>query len=157
MHLNASLRMRQEGGMFESGACFTAAQIIGKKLRVWSAGDTQLVVADDKGKIKFRSEITELHLVPRGMGGGRANIEITNLMNYDRIYAFTDGVSDNVDIEQVILEMKGLRVEDAIKQLADMCKENMTPERQRRRDYRGSKDNITIIIYEILPVPLRGK
>src|SRR4030042_4687205 len=45
MHLNASLRMRQEGGMFESGACFTAAQIIGKKLHVWSAGDTQLVVA----------------------------------------------------------------------------------------------------------------
>src|SRR4030042_2496089 len=24
MHLNSSLRMRQEGGMFESGACFTA-------------------------------------------------------------------------------------------------------------------------------------
>ncbi len=143
---------------YNSGACYLAAKIEKKILRTWCAGDCSLLVVDDKGKIKFETESTDLNRAAIGLQAAAGNPEYTgflNLMNYDRIYAFTDGLSDNVNIEQAVLELKGLKVENAIKQLAATAKEAMVP--VPGKEYMGNKDNITILIYEILPVPLRGK
>jgi len=156
---NAWQSMRKAGDMHESGACYIAGQISGKELKVWYAGDARLLVYDDKGKVKYFSEPSSLEFAPSGRGPGRATENFVRLMNYDRILVASDGLWDNIKIEEAIEEIKGMKVEQALKRLTDMSMERMAGEASiHDRDIGfGNKDNLTILLYEILPVPLRGK
>lgn len=81
-------------------------------------------------------------------------------MNYFRILATTDGLLQNVNIERAMDLMKTLPVERVVRELAEMAKTAMQvgyyEDGQGNREY-GNKDNLAIALYEILPVPLRGK
>lgn len=159
LHILAQRRMRAQG-VREGGAAYLAGRIErnGKKLAVCLAGDCGLIVVDrNTGAIKFKSKATSLEYAPSGPRIGRA--EITRgieLKNYDRIVAATDGLWDNALAQEVAkVTVQSIKIEDALRMLKDLAIKGMTVEFG-EGSY-GNPDNVTIMIYEILPVPLRGK
>ncbi len=158
----AHLLMRQNS-IFDGGAVYLAGRIElnGKELSIYGAGDAELIVTSsigsDKGKIKFSSEPTPLENVPRGKGPGRPMI--TNgirIGNHDRIVAAVDGLWDNVSKEEVAQIVANNKIHDALKQLAELAKQRMVGGRQGDENF-GNPDNLSVVIYEILPMGLRGK
>lgn len=157
MHRNAQKRMR-DAQVIEGGACYLAVKIEGKKLQFWQAGDVSLFVVDEKGKIKFESEATDLGDSPRGISCGLSTKGTARLMNYDRIVVVSDGVTNNMDLAIFFLEVKNLKIVEAVKTLEERTKARMAmPLDIHNSERHGTHDNITILMYEILPVPLRGK
>ncbi|MDD5341149.1 MAG: SpoIIE family protein phosphatase [Patescibacteria group bacterium] len=153
MHKNAHIVM-QCTGFKESGAVYLAGQIEKKKLKIWSAGDAHLVVVDSKGEIKFSSKYTTLQDAPSGHGLGEAKTDFTLLENYDRIFVGSDGLFNNIKDEE-LKNLKGVPIEKAMQELVKSAKNAMKNGLDENTG--GSPDNLTILIYEILPTPLRGK
>jgi|SRR3989344_2985974 len=159
MHRNASIRMR-ERGIRDGGAVYASVQIRKKEALITHAGDARVIITDPKGRVVFTTEDTELSWAPRGRSVGNPTISRQSLMNYFRILATTDGLLQNVNIERAMDLMKTLPVERVVRELAEMAKTAMQvgyyEDGQGNREY-GNKDNLAIALYEILPVPLRGK
>jgi len=157
MQFEAFQNMRKQG-MHEGGAVYLAGRIErnGKELSICQAGDAKLIVVDSNGKIKFASEPTSLRDAPSASGAGFAAIETgVKLGNYDCILAATDGLWDNIKADEAAQIVAKEKVETALVQLAELAKKRMA-EGFGNGEY-GNKDNLTIFIYKILPVPLRGK
>ena len=93
---------------------------------------------------------------PRGLYAGKTIVDRTDIMNYDRIITASDGLFNNIDIEEALAETKGLPVVKALQKLNEMARDGMVHGYGKAGNL-GNKDNITIAMYEILPVPLRGK
>ena len=142
-----------DNGVKEGGACYVAGQITGKKLKVWYAGDCVLFLIDRNGEIKYKTETTPLEDAPRGVGRGQTKTIIESLMNYDRIIVASDGLTQNVHTQEVVDVINGQPVDDAVKQLANLAKQRMVHGFDDGVSY-GNKDDLTILVYEILPVPL---
>ena len=163
----AELQMADEG-VKKGGAVYLACRIEkdGKGLQVYKAGDAELIVVsgigEDKGKIKFWSEPTPLNdaLSPSSSHykAGKSKIERAELKNYDYIIAATDGLWKSVDKEEVavIVAVTNDKIETALTKLYVEAIRNMKTE-PTMGDRFGNCDNISIIIYQILPVPLREK
>lgn len=154
MQQNAYKRILEETNTYEPGAVYTAAQIEGKKLNIWSAGDCTLLIADLNGKIKFKSEYTDLRNAPSGRGAGIPNTEKVGISNHDRIYVFSDGAADNLfELEKNIYDLRNTKIEESIKNLSQTAIDNMNV--FEKDGNIGNKDNVSILIYQILPVPQR--
>jgi len=159
LQTNAFRRIKEQAGLYEAGAVYIAGRIEknGKELSIYQAGDCELIVLDQYGKIKFASERTSLHDAPSGRSPGRAETqEGVNLMNYDYIVAATDGLWDNATKEDVIeIILRERKVEKILPKLEELAKRGMT-EGLSNGNF-GNRDNITVFLYQIIPVPLRGK
>ncbi len=158
LHVEIMKRSQAES-VGQGRACYMAAQLFKKELRVWGAGDCLLVVTDQKGNTKFMTEPGSLSLTPSERAPGRADVYTVDLINYDRVYMFTDGIYDNVDYEAVIKDAKDLPVEVAISLIGEQA---MTGMRQGYingvgEDEFGKPDNLSALLFELLPVPLRRK
>lgn len=153
----ASLCMR-ERDIYQGGAAYLAGRIKrnGKELLIYQAGNCRLIIVNKHGSIKFTSEPNGLAAAPRGKSPGQPKINKgIRLENYDCIIAATDGLWDNVLAEKVAQIVASEKVESALKQLAELAKKGMKGDRGDGGF--GNPDNITVLIYQILPVPLRGK
>jgi len=140
-------------GVTDGGACYLAGTISGKKLNIWYAGDVTAILFNEKGEIKFKSVNYGLQNVPRGIKPGHPSVDTIRLMNYDRLLIASDGLWNNVIVDEVIELIKSLPIEEAVKELAILAKKGMT-EQLGNGSY-GNRDNLSIILYQILPVPLR--
>lgn len=147
MQKNMWLCMKGEN-IITGGAAYVAAKVEKKVLKIWSAGDAGIFVVDSKGNIKFKNSNRDLSDAPRGKYEGKTTIEYADLMNYDRILLATDGLIDNANLEEVLKHVKDLPVERGIQEMAVLAKQGMLGSS-------GNRDNLSIIYYEILPVPLR--
>lgn len=158
LHLDAFDLMRKQG-IDEGGAAYLAGRIEKKRnqlsISICEAGDSQLMVVDQNGKIKFLSTRTRLSDAPRGKAEGSAKTESVEIRNYDCIVAATDGLWDNATAEAVAKIVTDEKVADALLQLEALAKKGMT-EGWGKGNY-GNRDNITIFIYQIIPVPLRNR
>ena len=153
----AFLRMHEEG-IHQGGAAYLAGRIEdnGKKLSIYQAGDCGLIITDKYGKIKFSSKPNGLDVAPSGKSPGQPEISKgIKLENYDCIIAATDGLWDNALAEEVAQIAANKKIENALQQLAELAKKGMKG--NRGDGSFGNPDNITALIYQILPVPLRGK
>ncbi len=133
------------------GAVYAAAQVDGKKLHVWHSGDCDVIVVDSAGRIKFSSESTSFNNAPTTRSPGTAEKDIVDLMNYDRILMASDGLSKNINMKDVAKMIAQGSVDVVMKQLAEKAKRGMEGEYEG-----GTADHLTLLLYEILPVPMRG-
>lgn len=152
LHIQAHRQMR-ELKLERNGAAYLMGQVgkNGKELSVSWSGDSQLIVIDTNGKIKYVTPPTSLEQVPTGQRAGWPQQIRTELKNYDLVVAGTDGLWDNVMPEEVAGIVSKFKVNEALPKLADYAKTVMNDRSV------GNPDNLTIFIYQILPAPLRGK
>lgn len=153
LHIRTHELMRQQN-LGQNGAAYLIGQIgkNGKELSISWAGDSQLIVVDSQGKIKFTSQPTFLDQAPTGLKVGvPRQIKGIELKNYYWIVAGADGLWDNVKPEEAADIVNRFRIEEALPKLADYAKTVMQDKNI------GNPDNLTIFLYQILPAPLRGK
>jgi serine/threonine protein phosphatase PrpC len=152
MQIKAHEIMRKSG-VRKGGACYVAGKIEKKKLSLWYAGDVTGMVINSKGEIKYKTENLGLADVPTGQRAGRAMTGVTELLNYDRLLIASDGLWDNVVLTEAVELVKTLSVAEALKALATLAEKGMSGQELSNGNY-GNKDNLSILLYEILPVGL---
>ncbi len=145
----AASRKMKERGLKAEGACFLSVQIVGNKLLIDRAGDPRLVVLSRDGKVKFETADESagrivFNSVQGKSPGDKTHEEIAVAVG-DRVYAASDGLWGNDDIESE-LKLAGtidLVAAEALRKLYQSELEEM------RSGRRKPGDNITIVIQEI--------
>ena len=150
-HLAAFKRMRELSPGAMMGAPYVAGQIDRKKLTLWHSGDCDVMVVDSTGNIKFANETSALSGVPSSRGPGKSEKDVVDLMNYDRILMASDGLSKNINMKDVAKMIAQGSIDIVLKQLAETAKQGMNGGFEG-----GTADHLTLLLYEILPVPMRG-
>jgi len=145
IHFNAHELMRDSG--LRGGACYVAVKIEeGKRLKIWYAGDADVVVVDSKGNMKFHNGDININQAPGARNLGKSTVEYVHLKNYDRIILASDGLWDNLPSrEEAFKKMKDMPIDQALKWLVEVVRVIMNDSGA------GNKDNLSIILYEILP------
>jgi serine/threonine protein phosphatase PrpC len=156
MHINAQRRMK-EATISDGGAPYVAGQVVKKELRIWYAGDVQLMIIDAKGKITFKTAPTWLGDSPRGRSVGKPTRTAANFENHDKIICASDGLWDNIEPEFAAEIVHRKKLPEAIAILRDTAMSNMKHPFGANEEFGGNPDNVTILIYQKLPVPLRGQ
>jgi serine/threonine protein phosphatase PrpC len=144
----------KQSGVIKGGACYFAGRISKKKMSVWYAGDVSAVVFNQKGEIKYMNQKGSLSTVPTGQRIGQFTTDVVNLINYDRILVASDGLWDNVVAEEALKLIKTLPVAQAVKELSVLARKAMNGEIMTNGAF-GNRDNLTILLYEVLPADLQ--
>jgi serine/threonine protein phosphatase PrpC len=144
-----------QSGIQEGGACYAVVKIEKKEAKVWYAGDVEVLVFNEKGEIKYQNENVDINNAPTRRSKGRTLIEYAALKNYDRILIASDGLWNNIVKQESINAIKNIPVDEAVKVLAEYARQGMTG--QLSDGSYGAKDNLSIIMYQIMPADLRKK
>lgn len=144
-HSIACQRMRKEndGG----GACYTAFRIQRRNIEIIQGGDTGLIIANTKdGAVKFDSSQELSMELQNGVHRDISMPETTwyiGLENSDRLYLFSDGVSDNISRNKLIQETFNLPVDEAVRYIHETVRNTMGS-----GAVDGKPDNISILIFD---------
>jgi serine/threonine protein phosphatase PrpC len=144
-HFTACRRMLAEN--FGGGACYTVFRIDRKDVEIIQGGDTGLIIASTRdGSIKFDSskEInTDLRKAVHSNLTMPEMSHYSGLENSDRLYMFSDGLSDNVSREELIQATYAMQPDEAVCYAYDHALERMKDKSQH-----GKPDNISLIVFD---------
>lgn len=135
----------------EAGACYIAAKIVGNKLHIGQAGDVRLIVVRKK-EVVFQTRDegfgTSVTNAVTGLRPGHTTTHVFDLEVKDRVIAGTDGVWNNVSLEEAAQLPESLG--EAIASLNNRVKEKMArlPEFTQQR-IPARRDNASAIIHDI--------
>lgn len=162
----ANERLLEQG--IGSGTTLAVVEIDGVTIRPYHAGDSVILVAGQRGKVKFQTVAhspvgyavesglldadeaihhEDRHLVSNIVGSPRMSIEIgptLTLAARDTVVLGSDGLFDNLHVEEVIeLARKG-PIEESARSIADLTLKRMT---QPEPGHPCKPDDLTFILY----------
>lgn len=169
-------RIRKECGTASSGVCYVWCWLNGRQLHAHYAGDVKLVVFDPSGGVKFASTDHSLvndmiktgivserdaayhpqrHIVTKAVTGNSFTefdiLPTIQLETGDRLMVATDGLTDNLRLNEIADLTMGQEVGAAVKALMDFCLDKMNGSHISK--WQGSlkpkPDNISILLGEI--------
>jgi serine/threonine protein phosphatase PrpC len=85
---------------------------------------------------------------------GKIHIEQVDLRNYDRILVASDGLWDNALEEELVKTISSSPIGKAIEELAILAERRMLGEQMPNGSF-GNRDNLSLLLYEILPADLK--
>lgn len=130
----------------KNGACYIATRIKGKILEIAQAGDVRLIIIDKNNQIKFET-IDEgaghtVFNVVQGEKPGTTSIHRATIAEGDRIIISSDGITDNIDNDEMAELLVDTTPEQAMQIIAELSQSVML-------DYSGKPDNRSVLIYDI--------
>lgn len=157
----ASTSMRSNG-ILMGGACYLYFQVIKKEIHARWAGDVKLIIFNESGEVTYETKSTDISSAPRGQNSGKVSVDIADFMNHHIAIAASDGLWDNVALDEVrklVQETRTGETSTLLKKLHDLALVGMregfmtdyggmTPDK--RKDY-GKPDNIGIVVFQKLP------
>jgi serine/threonine protein phosphatase PrpC len=152
----------------EIGAATTAIvlEISGNRIRTYHAGDSVALIAGQKGKLKFQTishspvgyalesglineaeamEADDRHIVSNIVGCTNMRIEMGPLLKLaprDTVLLASDGLTDNMIIDDIVELIRKGPLQDAGHRLMDACLENM-------HGSDGHMDDLSVILFRL--------
>ena len=144
----AHQRMKKQK-LKKNGACYIATRVKGKMLEIAQAGDVRLIIIDKNNQIKFET-IDEgaghtVFNVVQGEKPGTTSIHRATIAEGDRIIISSDGITDNIDNDEMAELLTDTTPEQAMQIIAELSQSVML-------DYSGKPDNRSVLIYDIVRI-----
>jgi len=146
-----------------------AVEINNEQIRPYHIGDSDILLVGQRGKIKFQTIAhspvgyavesglldqdeavghEERHYVSNVVGSNEMRIDIGPILTMskrDRLLIASDGVSDNLLIQDIIELIRSGPIEKAAKRLLQACQQRMQEENS---DPPGKPDDLSFILYQ---------
>jgi serine/threonine protein phosphatase PrpC len=153
-----------------SGGATTLAlvEIQGRQIRTYHAGDSIVLVVGQRGKIKLQTvphspvgyavesgmldedealQHEDRHLVSNIVGVADMRVEVGGTLTLDErdtLIVASDGLADNLTVQEIVDIMRKGRLEQSLAQLVQACRERMT---RPVPDQPSHSDDLTVIAY----------
>lgn len=151
-----------------SATTLAVVEVNGKSIRPYHVGDTMILVCGQRGKVKFQSiahspigyavesglldehdamHHEERHIVSNVIGGNEMRIEIgpeIYLAERDTVLIASDGLFDNLHVEEIIQLVRKGPLDRAMRQLVQVCRERMYGVDNSRP---SKPDDLTVILF----------
>ncbi len=160
-----------------SATTLVAADVVGGRLRTYNVGDSMLIVVGQRGKLKLRTlphspvgyaieagvldeeeamHHEDRHYVSNMVGSPEMRIELTvslELDPLDTVVLGSDGLWDNLHLEEVTEAVRTGPLEETVAQLMTACIKRMG---EPNGEHPSKPDDCTIVLYRPQPYPGSG-
>lgn len=162
----ANLRIQKE--LPGSGTTLAAVEINGATARPYHIGDSTILVIGQRGKLKLQTishspvgfaveagllderealQHDELHLISNAIGSPDMRIELgapLELARYDTLVLASDGLTDNVQVDEIIQIVRKGPLNTALGNLATLARRRMAVGNSQLP---GKPDDLTVLAY----------
>lgn len=139
-------QLMKKSNLGRNGACYIAFRIKDTEMEIAQAGDVRLLIINKNDEIKFTTRDEgqghSVYNCVQGSDFGRTTISRTYIEIGDRIIVASDGITDNLDNEELVELLHGKTPVQAMEIIAEATQNMMI-------DHSGKPDNRTLLIYDI--------
>ncbi|MBN1492380.1 MAG: serine/threonine-protein phosphatase [Phycisphaerae bacterium] len=170
--LNGFEHANQAVSDFGIGAATTLAvvEVDGQTIRPYHAGDSSILVTGQRGRLRWQTmdhspvgyaieaglleqgdalQHEDRHLISNMVGNPAMRIEIgpvIHLQPHDTLLLATDGLTDNVHLDEIVERIRKGPLEKAARALIDLCNERMT---HATENTPSKPDDVSFILFRL--------